>query len=126
MGGSGAVPGREGRTQSWRRDQTSRPVSDRLDCACLQRHSVFMSLVWVSAVCGTVATEDGVCGCFLNICRYLNRHHQSSFTELNPCSVQIDGNCSVIFFQEIEVLMSDVGERHVGVTVGAGSNQDRG
>lgn len=89
VGGSGPRPGREGRAQSWRRDQPSRPASDRLDCASVQRHSVFMSPVWVSAACGTVATEDGVCGCCLNICRYLNRRHQSSFTELNLGSVQM-------------------------------------
>lgn len=57
-----------------------------------------------SADCETVAAEDGVCGRVLNICRYLNRHHQSSFTagrcELGSNILKL----FVIFFQEIEVL----------------------
>lgn len=47
-----------------------------------------LSSLLVSAECTGVA-EDDVCGSFLNICRYLNRHHQRSFAEQNVCSVHI-------------------------------------
>lgn len=80
--------------------------------------SVFMSPLLVSADCDAVATEDGVCGRFLCILRYLNRHHQRSFSEekrvLSSHILKLFGD----FSQEIEVfLMSHIRECHVGVTV---------
>ena len=63
----------------------------------------FMSFPLVSADCVAVATEDDVCGCFLNIGSYLNWHHQRSFTEQKRVLSSYILKLFYDFFQENEV-----------------------